>query len=239
MNNKATIDVAFCDGASSGNPGPGAWAYTMAFLAHDSVNEDAGYMDATTNNQMELQAVIELLLFYNRERSRQSPEGLSIYCDSQYVIKGAQSWVANWKKRGWKTAQGSPVANREYWEQLDELKELTPVPVRFHYVPGHSSFVGNERADHLCATLAAKRGDESFISRYSGDLKECSFAEAFLDPMKSFEPYYAVYKNGQLLKFKTWPECQKAVQGVKGVVFKKIAKKDDEATFLARFSGKH
>ncbi len=103
--------------------------------------EDSGGDPATTNNRMELQAVIEGLGALSRRSS------VDLYSDSQYVLNGLKEWMAGWKKRGWKTAAKKPVKNVELWKQLDELK--TRHEIRFHWVKGHNEHPENERCDEL------------------------------------------------------------------------------------------
>ncbi len=133
---------AFCDGSCRGNPGPGGWGLVLQDAQSGRTLEEAfGGDSATTNNRMELQAAIETLM--------RVPEGavLEVFTDSQYVCQGMASWLQGWKKRGWKTAGGEPVKNREYWQTLDGLAALRKVT--FTWVKGHAGHAGNERADTL------------------------------------------------------------------------------------------
>ncbi|MFN9993023.1 MAG: ribonuclease HI, partial [Phycisphaerales bacterium] len=108
----------YTDGACSGNPGPGGWAFILKHPASGSIREDSGGEADTTNNRMELRAVIEGLVALNK------PTFIDLYSDSQYVLNGLNEWMANWKKRGWKTADKKPVKNRDLWERLDELRAI-------------------------------------------------------------------------------------------------------------------
>ena len=131
----------YTDGACSGNPGPGGWAYILRHHASNSEREANGGERQTTNNRMELQAVIEGLTALTR------PSAVDLYSDSQYVLNGLKSWMAGWKKKGWKTASKQPVKNRDLWERLDEL--IQTHEVSFHWVKGHNEHPENERADQL------------------------------------------------------------------------------------------
>ncbi|MEL7473878.1 MAG: ribonuclease HI [Planctomycetota bacterium] len=131
----------FTDGACSGNPGPGGWAFLIRHPASESEKEGAGAEPETTNNRMELMAVIRGLETLTR------PSEVDLYSDSQYVLKGLGQWMAGWKKRGWRTASKQPVKNRELWERLDELASAHVV--RFHWVEGHAGHAENERVDTL------------------------------------------------------------------------------------------
>lgn len=143
----------FTDGACSGNPGPGGWAYILRHPATGKQRELAGAERETTNNRMELIAVIRGL------EALKEPAEVDIYSDSQYVLKGLKEWMDSWKKRGWRTADKKPVKNRELWEELDALKSRHTL--RFHWIRGHSEHPENERCDQLAvaAREALVRGD--------------------------------------------------------------------------------
>jgi ribonuclease HI len=135
----------YTDGACSGNPGPGGWGVVLRMGQHEK--ELFGGEAATTNNRMELMAVIEGL------RALKRPVQASIYTDSQYVMKGMNEWIKGWKARGWKTASKEPVKNVDLWQALDT--ECARHELKWHWVKGHAGHVENERADAL-----ARRGVE-------------------------------------------------------------------------------
>ncbi len=139
--------LLFTDGACSGNPGPGGWAYVLKHPASGKVRKDAGGQAQTTNNQMELTGAIMGLKALTR------PSVVELYSDSEYVLKGLREWVAGWKKRGWKTAAKQPVKNRELWEELDRLRGGHQVTM--HWVRGHDGHPENEECDEM-AVRAAK-----------------------------------------------------------------------------------
>ncbi len=131
--------VIHTDGACRGNPGPGGWG---AVLEHDSRERELyGYEPETTNNRMELMAIIRALETLKR------PCKVRAITDSQYVMKGVTQWMPGWKKRGWRTAARKPVANRDLWERLDAA--LQRHEVEWEWVRGHTGQQGNERADQL------------------------------------------------------------------------------------------
>lgn len=133
-----TIDI-YTDGACRGNPGPGGWGALL--LGGGRERELSGAEAATTNNRMELQAVIQALrALKRRARAR-------VYTDSQYVRLGITEWVAAWKRRAWRTADRKAVKNQDLWEQLDEL--AAGHDLEWHWVKGHSGVPGNERCDQL------------------------------------------------------------------------------------------
>jgi ribonuclease HI len=141
----------FTDGACSGNPGPGGWGCILRHPVTRTEKEFSGGQAHTTNNQMELQAVIEGLSRLTR-RTR-----VQVITDSKYVAQGCQEWMAGWKKRGWKRKVGNqlkPVLNVELWQQLDTL--LQRHEVTFQVVRGHTGHAENERCDALAVAAAAR-----------------------------------------------------------------------------------
>ncbi len=132
------VDI-YTDGACRGNPGPGGWGALL--ISGGRERELSGADSATTNNRMELLAVINALRALKRRVSAR------IYTDSQYVRLGITEWLENWKKRGWRTADRKPVKNQDLWEQLDEL--AAGHDLEWHWVKGHSGVPGNERCDQL------------------------------------------------------------------------------------------
>lgn len=130
---------AFTDGACKGNPGPGGWGVLLRW--GETEKELCGGEALTTNNRMELTAVIRALEALTR------PTRIEITTDSQYVKRGVTEWMARWKRNGWMTAAKQPVKNRELWESLD--RALGPHRVSWHWVKGHAGHPENERADAL------------------------------------------------------------------------------------------
>ena len=129
----------YSDGACRGNPGPGGWGALLR--ARGAEKELWGGEAQTTNNRMELTAVIRALEALKR------PSRVRLYTDSQYVQKGISAWILQWKRRGWRTAEKKPVKNEDLWRRLDELAALHDV--EWHWVKGHAGHVENERADRL------------------------------------------------------------------------------------------
>lgn len=129
----------YTDGSCHGNPGPGGWAAILEFGA--KTRELTGNDPATTNNRMEMMAVIEGL------RALTEPCIVEVWTDSRYVVDGMKSWLAGWKKRGWKTASKQPVKNEELWRALDE--ESGRHDVSWNWVKGHDGHPQNERCDEL------------------------------------------------------------------------------------------
>lgn len=145
MGNKHII--IYTDGACSGNPGPGGWGSILMFGEHKK--EISGFQEHTTNNVMELTAVIEAL------KLLKEPCEVEIYSDSAYVVNAfLQGWVANWLKRNWKTADGSPVKNQELWKELYEFTTIHQIT--FHKVKGHADNPWNNRCDELARNAILK-----------------------------------------------------------------------------------
>ena len=145
--------VIYTDGACKGNPGPGGWGALLRSTA-GSEKELCGGELGTTNNRMEMMAVIEALSALKR------PCNVVLHVDSQYVLKGITEWLAGWKAKGWKTAAKQPVKNVDLWQQLDHLVTHQGHRIDWRWVKGHAGHEFNERADALARqglteTLAA------------------------------------------------------------------------------------
>lgn len=141
--------VIYTDGSCLRNPdGPGGWAAVACNVATGEVTELSDGHPSTTNNRMELQAAIMALRF--------APDGtkVALYTDSQYLKNGITKWMANWKRRGWKKADGQPVLNQAQWMELDKLYQSHTVT--FHWVKGHVGVALNERCDQLAKAEASK-----------------------------------------------------------------------------------
>jgi ribonuclease HI len=129
----------YTDGACRGNPGPGGWAALLSTGEHEK--EISGAENPTTNNRMELRAVIAALEALKR------PSTVKVYTDSQYVRRGILEWLVQWKARGWKTADRKPVKNQDLWQWLE--RATASHQIEWHWVPGHAGVPGNERVDAL------------------------------------------------------------------------------------------
>ena len=140
----------YTDGACKGNPGPGGWGALLK--TSDSQKELFGGELGTTNNRMEMMAVIEALSALKR------PCHVTLHVDSQYVLKGMTEWISGWKARGWKTAARQPVKNVDLWQRLDELVSTSGHKIDWRWVRGHNGDPGNEHADML-----ANRGVEEAL----------------------------------------------------------------------------
>lgn len=233
--------VAFTDGAAKGNPGPGGWGAVIV-TPDGNVTELGGRaMGPTTNNRMELTGAIQAL-----SELCGVPGAVAVYTDSTYVIQGIRAWIFGWRKRGWKTATGGDVVNRDLWEQLDALVAARGKgAVAWHYVRGHAGIPGNERVDEIADGRA--QGQE--IALYRGPL--LGYPVAILDlpsdtvvpsrtpspggrgGARSKAPYsYLSVVDGELARHATWADCERRVKGRSGARFKKAMSQADEAAIL-------
>lgn len=139
FNSSTDLVEIYADGACKGNPGPGGWGVLMRYRGQEKTFY--GGEAQTTNNRMELTAVIEAL------RALKRPSRVAIYTDSQYVQKGVTEWLPAWKQRGWVSSSGGKVKNQDLWRALDAL--ITRHDIEWHWVQGHAGVAGNETADRL------------------------------------------------------------------------------------------
>ncbi|HET8899163.1 MAG TPA: ribonuclease HI [Rhodanobacteraceae bacterium] len=144
----APLLEVFTDGACLGNPGPGGWAALLRWGATEKLL--AGHEAATTNNRMELMAAIQALEALKR------PCRLRLSTDSQYVMRGIEEWVANWRRNGWRTAAREPVKNQDLWQRLDAA--VAPHDIEWCWVRGHAGHVENERVDVAARDAARQQG---------------------------------------------------------------------------------
>lgn len=222
--------IMFTDGASSGNPGPGGWGTIISY--NNRVVELGGKEEKTTNNRMELQAVLEGIQFIIEERMNSYP--ILLFTDSSYVANGVTSWIKGWQNRNWTTSQGGLVANSDIWKKIAHL--LPDVHVTVKNISGHSGIPGNERADEI-ATGFIK---DSKIYLFNGDADQYDVdlmntnvnieQKREKDRRKEKAFSYVSLVGGEFQVHKTWDECKKRVEGAKGAKYKKAISKDDEDT---------
>lgn len=228
----------FTDGAAKGNPGRGG--YGAVISEGETVTEIGGHKVRTTNNEMELKAVVEALKVVQ-------PGGVpvAIYTDSKYVVEGAKGWIFGWIKNGWKTKAETEVLNKALWQEL--LPLLKQVTIEWHKVPGHVGIVGNERAD----TIASGFAEKGTFNLYVGSKKEYGFniADTSYDEAKAKERSdarkrqahkaysYVSLLNGVVATHKTWAECEARVKGKAGTRFKKSLDAANEKEIINDFKG--
>jgi ribonuclease HI len=239
------VIIAYTDGACSGNPGPGGWA---AVIVDDGNREEiSGGEPETTNNRMELTAVIEAL-------RRVPPDApVKVVTDSQYVLKGITSWLAGWQKRGWRTATGGPVLNRDLWEAL---ATLVGARVTWEWVRGHSGHRENTRVDQLArmhaqAGVAARRergvghapspaaansAPAGHLAARPGSGRRAGITARGNGAGKAPSggwPTYLSLVDGRLMRHRDWPSCEQRVHGQSGARFKKCRGPDEERATVA------
>lgn len=233
--------LIYCDGACSGNPGPGGWGAIVAD-PNGTVIELGGADRSTTNNQMELIAAIEALKCCKKNGTNNY--SIFVATDSVYVIRGITQWIWGWKKRLWKTAEGEAVANQELWEELLKLQTHFKKDggISWNYVRGHTGVPGNERCDEIAVNFSKGR----FDPLYRGPL--IKYEHALFDlpenmevpEMKPKQTKVAAFSylslvNGKVERHSTWAECESRVKGRSGAKFKKATSKEDELDILKQW----
>ena len=235
MNFETTL-LIFTDGACSGNPGPGGFGAIIAYPSGHIRELGQRSKSTTTNNRMEMTAVIQALKFIKK-----APEAVWILTDSAYIIRGITQWIFGWKKRDWKTVEGTDVVNKDLWQQLDQEVSLRKKinTVEWKYVPAHIGIPGNERCDEIAVALTNRKNPHL----YSGPLLNYPVAihdlpeDMSLPPMKSRKKKpraysYLNYTNGRLQRYSTWRECEAAVKGRPRAKFKKSLSQQHEKEII-------
>lgn len=230
--------VVFTDGSSKGNPGPGGWGVVI-ISADGLVRELGGGAPLTTNNKMELTGAIEALTAL-----RADDRPLDIYTDSTYVIQGIREWIHGWRRRGWKTATGAEVMNRDLWEALSNLTSSRgPRNISWHYVRGHVGTPGNERVDRIADAFATSQP----MPLYEGPLADYPVDDIMHLPDDTAVPprktsasggakaaayAYLSVVDGTPMRHATWAECEARVKGRSGARFKKATSAADQEAIL-------
>jgi ribonuclease HI len=235
MEQRITI---FTDGAAKGNPGRGG--YGVVISDGNTVRELGAHKGRTTNNEMELAAVVAAL---HEVKGKGVP--VAIYTDSKYVVEGAKGWIFGWVKNGWQTKTKTEVANKELWQAL--LPLLGHVDIEWHKVPGHVGIVGNERADTIASTFAETGTFDLYTGPQSGypfDITNTTYDATKADDrsdarkrsnQKAYSYVSAV--DGVVLTHATWAECEKRVKGTKAARFKKSLDANNEQEIIKEFGG--
>ncbi|MFA7216484.1 MAG: ribonuclease HI [Candidatus Paceibacterota bacterium] len=220
----------FTDGSSRGNPGRGGWGSIVA--TDDMVTELGGREDNTTNNRMELTAVIEALSSLSR-RERE----MTIYTDSLYVLSGSTRWVYGWQRNDWKTSQKEDVLNRDLWEKM--LVLINKRIIDWQLLKGHSGIAPNERCDVIATSFADgspavlyKGSRERYGINLTIDIKK----EGIKKKSKSKAYSYVSMLDGNIQIHKTWDECKRRVSGKSKAKFKKTSSPEDEENIIKEFS---
>lgn len=227
----------YSDGACSGNPGPGGWAAVIV-MPDNRVLELGGGERATTNNRMEMLGAIAAL-----SSVAGRPEPVKLYTDSGLLINGITKWISGWKQKGWLTAAGQPVANRDLWERLDALAQERKRRLSWAHVKGHAGHDINERCDVIA--VAFSKGGRPAL--YDGPAIGCGYSlfEPGPEHMRGADSgkkkssskkikggFYISLVGGRLERHATWDQCKGRVHGVPGARFKKVASAEDEQAAL-------
>jgi len=226
--------IIFTDGASLGNPGPGGYGAVIVFQALDELIELGGSKGSTTNNEMELSAVVAALSYVAHNTTP-----VHIYTDSAYVINGITKWIYGWEKNGWITKTKEAVSHERLWKDLVQLVRARGSAgiVSWHKVSGHSGMPGNERAD----SIATGYGKGEFPQLYRGRLSEYGHdvlhfeynQEAAEKKSRSKAEAYSYLSlvDGVAMRHTTWKQCEARVKG-KSAKFKKAISHEDELAII-------
>lgn len=229
--------LVYCDGACSGNPGPGGWGAIVA-TPDGEVHELGGASPSTTNNQMEIKATTEAIrLALHRE------EDVFIYTDSVYVIRGITQWIWGWQRNGWKTGEGKEVANREFWQELSRLVAQVKAQgreIHWSFVRGHNGNPGNERCDEIAVAFSKGRRPQLFhgpLLGYQVAVYDLPANEPLPEMTRDRGPKASAYSYLSLIgteaeRHLTWADCERRVKGRSGAKFKKAMSADEEDEIL-------
>jgi ribonuclease HI len=232
--------VIYTDGASRGNPGLGGWGAVV--LVSDMALEIAGFSKMATNNQMELQAVLEVL----SDSGSLAHKGLVVvYSDSAYVVNGMNSWVWGWEKKDWITSTKTPVVNKDMWVKILALLKTYGDRLSIEKVKGHDGDLYNERCDELAVAAALGKKETHFQGSqkdYDIFLKEIGTTVKKSAPKnkktKSTAPAYSYVSlvGDKVYTDKTWADCEKRVKGTKGAKYQKVFSKGEETGLIQDYT---
>jgi ribonuclease HI len=235
--------ILSCDGACSGNPGPGGWGVIVIF-PEGRVLELGGGEPGTTNNRMELAGAIAALAAV-----ADRPEPATLYTDSSYVLQGITSWIAGWKRRGWVTFEGKPVLNKDLWTELDAIAAARRGRLQWKQVRGHCGHELNERCDQIAVAYSKRMP----IDLYDGPAVGCGYSLLEPDEKQLRAPssgprkasgskkkggFYVSVVDGVVERHTVWPDCARRVLNVKGAKFKKVADEAEASEVLERWGAK-
>lgn len=234
-----SILTIYTDGASRGNPGPGGWGAVI--LVDGYAMEIAGNAKNATNNQMELEAVLQVL---SDSAARAHKGSVVVYSDSAYVVNGLNSWVWGWEKKGWITSLKTPVENKPVWQKLLELLKEYGDRLSIEKVKGHGGELYNERCDELAVAAALGKKETHFKGSqkdYDLFLKEIGTTAKKATPKKKKKetgPAYSYVSmvNGKVYADKTWKECEARVKGKKGAKYQKVFSKAEETSLIQDYT---
>ncbi len=254
--------VIFTDGSSRGNPGPGGFGaiaiYPNAY-GEICVDELGGGELSTTNNRMELAAVIAGLKNFENYYQNLGEYTFILYIDSAYVMNSAEKWLSGWKKKGWVTAGKEDVKNRDMWEEYDAFVSAHSLKIKWNLLKGHSGIFGNERCDVIATSFADQKPVKLYTGTLAGyestpegsdilnlasgnstgadDTSTSGMKKSSKSSKKSGMPAYSYVSmvNGKILTHKTWTECESEVKGKSSAKFKKVFSRTEEDELIKEF----
>ena len=247
ISNGASV-IIFTDGSSLGNPGLGGWGAVLVYGS--KVVELGGGEKHTTNNRMEMTAVVEVLNLV--KKLKVGGDKLIIHIDSSYVINGITKWIHGWEKKNWIGVNKKEILNKDLWMKLQA--ETKGKEIEWKHVRGHVGIAGNERADFLatmCASEQKWKKEKFFegpVSKYpydilntkpnaiKSDLRAKTKSKKKSSSAKAYS--YLSLVDGKLMRHQTWAECEKRVKGVPKTKFKKAFSKEDEISIAKEWGVK-
>lgn len=222
--------MVFSDGSSRGNPGRGG--YGAIICIDDRIIELGGREDETTNNRMELTAVLEAVRVLKDFGIRET----LVYTDSSYVANAVSKWLTGWVKNDWQTKSGDPVLNRDILECFYDLEDF--IKIHFKVIPGHSGIPANERCDEIATSFADGNGVPLFKGLQKDYLVPLTLSSHGIKKGKSSsakKPYsYVSEVQGKVEVHTTWASCEQRVKGKKAR-FKKVFSKEEESKLIKEF----
>lgn len=236
--------IIYTDGSSLGNPGRGGYGAVIVFQQENKVVELGQFSPMTTNNKMELTAIIKALQLLAKEKIASNAK-IIIHTDSSYAINGITKWIHGWKKKDWITSTKTPVLNSDLWQELDQVRSLF-TNITYDHVRGHMGIFGNERCDTIATSFA--KGEK--VELYNGNLdgydirilqsgKSVSSSEKkqkSVTQKKTGKAYSYVSQVGGIIEtHATWEECSHRVNGKKSK-YKKVFSADEEKKLIQEWN---
>lgn len=234
--------IIYTDGSSLGNPGLGGYGAVIVSPKLEEVVELGGGKPKTTNNEMEMTAVVAALSY-----CAINTMPITLYTDSKFVINGITKWVHVWRKNGWQTSSKQPVTHRSLWQQMYDLvtSRGSAGGVTWKYVPGHQGVPGNERVDTIATSFSSGKPEQLFrgrLSDYPLDILQEPTAAELVNTKKSSSggvtepgyPKYLSWLDGKLETHTVWADCEARVKG-KPAKFKKVKNQHEEKEILSKW----
>mgnify|MGYP003394125098 CR=1 FL=1 len=229
----------FTDGSSRGNPGPGGWGAIIA----DNINviEIGGGEKNTTNNRMEMTAVIRALEYLSKPQAKSYKPEATIYTDSSYIVNGITKWVFGWQKNNWKTKTKQDVLNKDLWQTL--VNVIKNKHISWELIKGHSGIEANERCDVIATSFAdglKPKFYSSIVSNYPFKIfilgTSLKAKSQKLKTKSSKKPAYSYVSsiNGVVKIHNSWEDCERRVKGISGALYKKSINREDEIKIIKK-----